>query len=202
MRTLPMAWVVMLLGLNMPLGTLAAEAPAQNSADAQAMAREDYYRGIADYFQVPQDTVLGLRGRILDEEIPVVLFIAREAHADVEAVMNWHAQKKSWSEIGTRYAVLPENYYFPLRFVAPPFGKVYAQYKRLPRERWREVDLSDEDIVNLVNLRFIVERYSVKSEEIVNRMGRGESLVQIHAWAHDAAQHPAPEKKPTRRRRY
>lgn len=162
-----------------------AKATEVNAPDVSPL--ELYYQAIAEYFQVPRTEVQALVGRVLDLEIPIVFFLAREGHTDVATVMRWKDKKTPWAEISTRYSVTAEAYYVPLRYVGPPFGRAYGHYKKLPRERWREIVLNEEDILNLVNLRILAERYGVRADTIVSRRGEGQNYIQINAALRQAA---------------
>ena len=190
--------LAVLVWAAVPVPTVLAATEAAPSADAPAVdSRELYRQGIAEYFKVPRADVQALTGRVLDLEIPIVFFLAREGQTDVATVMRWHDQKTSWAEIGTRYGVNAEHYHVPLRYVGPPFGHAYGYYKKLPREQWRGIPLNEEDILNLVNLRVLTERYGVTADTVVARRGQGQNFLQINVALREAALRPAP----TRRKR-
>ena len=69
----------------------------------------------------------------------------------------------------------------PLRFVGPPYGKAYGRYKQMPREQWRNMELGDDDIEHLVNLRFLAERYGQTPDAVAALRGRGLSAVQVNS---------------------
>jgi hypothetical protein len=62
----------------------------------------------------------------------------------------------------------------------PPYGKAYGYYKKKPKHKWKEIDLSDEDVMNLVNLRFMSSHYNYEPERIVKLRSQGRDFVVIN----------------------
>jgi hypothetical protein len=62
----------------------------------------------------------------------------------------------------------------------PPYGKAYGYYKNKPRKDWGGIKLSDADVVNLVNLKFISGQYGYAPDEVAGMRSKGESFVGIH----------------------
>jgi len=63
----------------------------------------------------------------------------------------------------------PEIYY--VKFASdpgPPYGKAWGHYKKTPRKKWGKIKLADADIINLVNLKFLAEKYHCSPEKIMH----------------------------------
>ena len=87
---------------------------------------------------------------------------------------------KSWMELTLHFGLNPEIFYFPASSdPVPPFAKAYAQYKKLQRVEWKKVVLDDEDIVNLVNLRFTSQYYRVSADEVMRLRAERRSFMAI-----------------------
>jgi hypothetical protein len=73
-------------------------------------------------------------------------------------------------------------YYVPVAVApGPPYGKAYGHYKKKHRNEWKTIVLTDADIVNLVELRFLSEHYHVAPERIIELRGSDRDFVAIHA---------------------
>ena len=57
--------------------------------------------------------------------------------------------------------------------VGPPYGKAYGHYKQHEHD-YKRVVLVDEDVVNLVNLRFISDYHHVAPEIVMDMRARRE----------------------------
>jgi hypothetical protein len=134
-----------------------------------------YYLAASEYYRIPEREIVVIREmRIRDEEIPVVLFIARKARVPYAGVLDLRARGMSWIGITRHYRLNPEIYHIPVKGL--PYGKAYGYY----RKEWREDRLLDEDIVNLVNLLFISNRYGYAPERIMRMRSSGRNFVVIH----------------------
>ena len=131
---------------------------------------------------MPEREVIIIRERgILYEEIPVVFLIARRAHVAPGVIVDLRLRGMSWMDITFHYGLSPEIYYVPLRVApGPPYGRAYGYYKKWSRKEWRKVRLGDDDVVNLVNLKFASEHYGHSPEEVIKMRSGGRNFVEIN----------------------
>ena len=142
----------------------------------------DFHVAVANYYQVPEREVIVIRERrIPDDEIPVALFIARHAGVPWTRVVDMRLRGTSWWDISVRLGVSPEVYYVPVAVVSgPPYGRALGHYKNKHRKQWSTIVLSDADVVNLVELRFLSEHYHVAPERIIELRGKDRDFVAIN----------------------
>jgi len=90
---------------------------------------EGFYLSVGDYYKVPQREVLIIKERkVPDDEIPVVLFIAKRANVTPQAIINLRIDGKSWMDITLHFGLTPEIFYVPVKEVnGPPYGKAYEK---------------------------------------------------------------------------
>lgn len=166
--------------------TLDAERALAQTAVSVSAHVGNFHVAVANYYRVPEREVIVIRERrILDDEIPVALFIAQKARVAPARVVDLRLRGDSWWDISVRFGIGPELYYVPLAVApGPPYGKAYGHYKK-SRKQWNTIVLSDPDIVNLVHLRFLTDHYGVPPEEIIELRGRRGDFVAIHAEVFD-----------------
>lgn len=126
------------------------------SADENGL--RSFYLGIGDYYHVPEREVYVIHDRgIPDEDLPVVYYLAQRTGAAPGAIVDLRLRGWSWQRITFYLGAGPDIYYMPVpvAVVGPPYGRAYGFYRSVPRARWRTIQLSDDDVVNLVNLRFV-----------------------------------------------
>ena len=142
----------------------------------------DFPVAVANYYQVPEREVIVIRERrIPDDEIPVALFIARHAGVPWTRVVDMRLRGDSWWDISVRLGVSPEVYYVPVAVVSgPPYGRALGHYKKKHRKEWRTIVLTDADVVNLVELRFLSDHYHVAPERIIELRGKDRDFVAIN----------------------
>lgn len=143
-----------------------------------------FYLGVGEYFRVPQREVIIIRERHIPvEEIPVVLLIAQRARVAPASIINLRLGGKSWLDITVHYGLSPEIYYVHVPAtvrVGPPYGKAYGHYKNKPKKEWKTIVLRDDEVINLVNLKFVSEHYGHPAEEVIKLRSKGKNFVVIN----------------------
>ncbi len=142
-----------------------------------------FYLAIGEHYKVPEKEIVIVRERnIPDEELPVIFFLAQRAKATPEVIIKLRLGGMSWIEICTRFGLTSEIFYVPVqRAPGPPFGKAYGHFKKKKKNEWGTIYLSDPDIVNFVNLRFISEHYGYAPDDVIKMREKGHSYVTINA---------------------
>jgi len=146
------------------------------------------------YFKVPAAELQVVRD-FDDDEVPVVLFLASRARVAPAVIVDLRRKGKGWFAIARMYGLGAEVFYVPADDAVvrnTPYGRAYGYYHRKPRHQWGTIVLDDADVVNLVNLRLLVERYGMTVGEVVALRGAGRKFAAIHA--QKRAKKPAAEK--------
>jgi hypothetical protein len=144
-----------------------------------------FYLAIGDYYRVPGAEVVAIkdRYRLHDEELPVLYFLAARAHVNPSVIVDLRIHGMSWLDVTFHFGLTPEIYYVPLMVekVGPPYGRAYGYYKKYrPNKEWKKIVLSDHEVIDLVNLRFISEHYGLAPEAVMEMRGQGKNFVNIN----------------------
>jgi hypothetical protein len=170
----------LLLGLTL-VGTRTDAQTAVTSVTSLSVVRvSDFQQAVSDYFHVSAHDVAVIRDRrIRDEDLPVVLFVAQEASLAPATVVDLRLRGYSWWDISVRYQLGADVYYVPVAGTpGPPYATAYGYYRK-PRSQWNTIVLTDADVVNLVNLRFLTERYHVSPQRVMEVRGRSGDFVAV-----------------------
>jgi hypothetical protein len=168
--------------LSLVLGTILVPGRAQAQTAISVGARiGDFHIAVSNYYRVPEREVIVIRERkIRDDELPVVLFLAQRASVSPSTIVDLRLRGLSWWDISVRYGIGPEVYYVPVAVTpGPPYGKAYGHYKK-PRKQWKTIVLSDDDVVNLVHVRFLSEHYRVPPERVIEVRAHQHDFVAVH----------------------
>lgn len=185
MRRVAVQFVVILFAISV------ATAFAQNVSTGISITNgqlSNFYLSIGDYYHVPESRVVYVRDRyhVHDEELPVLFFLASRARVDPQVIIDLRMRRRmSWLDITFHFGLTPEIYYVPVRRVGPPYGNAYGYYKK-HKNNYSKVILVDEDVVNLVNLRFMSDYHGVAPEVIMDRRGKGEKFFVMNNEFHEA----------------
>lgn len=167
------------------LGGFAVNVKAQVSVglSADESGIKEFYLSVGQYYHTPEKEVLIVKERGLpDDDIPVVFFLAQRARVSPQAIIDLRLSGKSWMDITLHYGFSPEIYYMKVREVTgPPYGKALGYYRNRPRKEWKEIRLGDDDVVNLVNLRFISKQYGYSPDKVIAMRSSGATFIQINS---------------------
>ena len=144
-----------------------------------------FYLAIGDYYRVPPPQVVEVRERCrcADEDLPVVYFLAARAHVEPAAIISLRVQKMPWLDIAFHYHLTPDIFFVPVgtSHIGPPYGRAYGYYRKYgPSRDWKKIAITDYDVVNLVNLRFVSEHYRMSPEAVMGMRGRESKFVVIN----------------------
>lgn len=181
MRTILITIIATLMLL--PLTTSIARADVSVGLSADENGIREFHLAIGDFYRVPEQEVIIVRQRnIPDDELPVVFFIAQRARVRPEAIVDMRLKGDSWMDITLHFGLGPDIFYIPVKEVSgPPYGKAYGYYNNRPRKEWKQIRLDDDDIVNLVNLRFMSKHYGYAPENVMRFRSNGEDFLKINA---------------------
>jgi len=173
-RVLRLCAASLVLGVTLVDSRTDAQVAVTSVSSVRAAERvTDFQQAVSDYFGVGAHDVAVIRDRrIGDEDLPVVLFIAQQASLAPSTVVDLRLRRFSWWDISVRYHLGAEAYYVPVSGTpGAPYSNAYAYYRK-PRAQWNTIVLGDADIVNLVNLKFLSERYHVSPQRVMDLRAR------------------------------
>ena len=157
-----------------------AAIPLQAQAPDQA-ALASYYGAVGEHFKVPASEVMILsEWRLGAEEIPVVLYVARQGGISPEAVMALRRTGQGWPALARRYQLDAVSFHVPLDGSPGLLARVYDAYRSRPRSEWSAIELQSEDIVGLVNLRVLSEFLQVGPGAVLQARDRAGSWVAAY----------------------
>jgi len=156
-----------------------------------------FYRAARNYYKVTRREVetLHMQGLPL-EDCAVALHMAQCASVESSEVLRFRLEGISWPDILEYLNLSPEIFYVPVTGPLEPVPrKTHNYYRGKARQAWNILALSDADIVNLVNLKFVSEYYGYRPERVIALCSNGWSFTAIHAEANQ----PKPVQKATTR---
>ncbi len=171
-RTGTLALVGVLLFLAAPTALEGQRGGAGNSGEAA------FLRAVGEHFGTPQSEVRVLtRWGLSVREIPVVLRLAKRAGVSPDVVVAQRRRGDGWMEIARGYSVHAGDFHVPIDGSAGFLGSAYERYGDRPASQWRDISLSDAEVVGLVNLRFLSRALDVRPGRVVEAMGDGADIV-------------------------
>ena len=192
--------IVSILSFALLLCAYASTTAAGTQVSAGVTVTDDgvngFYLAIGETYKVPEKEVVAVRERrIPDEELPVVFFIARRAGVAPRAVVEFRLGGHSWIDVTRHFGLGPDVFYIECRETPKgPHGKAFGYYRNRPRAEWKDIRLADDDVITLVNVRFVMDRYHYPVEEVCRLRENNRSYVVVHREA-DRGRHKEVDKK-------
>jgi len=174
----PIAFMLILAAF---FAAVALRAEVSFGLNINSAGPESFYLNVSNYYRVPEAQVMVIHEqRMSDEEIPVVLYLASQAHVGPEIIIRQRLGGLSWMDIALAYHLNAGIFYVPFsRDPGPPYGRAYGYYRHHRRGDWGKIRLADEDVVNMVNLRFVSEHYGYRPDEVAQYRGHGGSFHKV-----------------------
>jgi hypothetical protein len=146
---------------------------------------QSFYLAIGDYYRVQPRQVVEIRERYRcsDDELPVVFFLAARARVESAAILSLRLKKMSWLDIAFHFRLTPDIFFVSLApgRIGPPYGKAYGYYRKYgPAGDWKKIVLTDREVVDLVNLRFMSEHHRMTPEAVMAMRGRESKFFVIN----------------------
>jgi hypothetical protein len=144
---------------------------------------EEFHLSICSHYGVQEDNVVKIRKRsIPDDELVVVFFLAKHASVAPMIIVDLRLKGKSWFDISAKFGLSTEIYYVQFdRDPGPPYGNAYGHFKNKPKKHWHKINFDDDDIINIVNLKFLTTRYKCSPEDVIKLRKQKISFANINA---------------------
>ncbi len=120
--------------------------------------REAYLRAVADHFKLPVNEVTIVADWGLEpDEVPVVLFLSGMAGVSSDALIGLRRSGRSWMDIARRFGLDAVVFHLDLPDGSPlgVLERAYGEFRSRPAGEWSQINLGDEEIVALVNMRVL-----------------------------------------------
>jgi len=150
------------------------------------------------YYEITGDDVTALKETGLAlEEMPVALHWASPAMTSPVNLATLRARGDSWQDIAHVRQVGPSSVYIRIgkEFTSTIYEPIFAKFTKVKGATWTDVPLTSDDIVNLVNLKFLSSYYGYSMFEIMAMRDGGADFVSIAATVKEAKQKQQEEQK-------
>lgn len=168
-------------------------------------AEDLYQQNLADYFGLAPEVVASIAKFDLPlDEYPVVLTVAKATELKPVRIAEIRAAGSSWFDIVKTRNVGCDLFYTLLvgDINSETYSPIYAHFDTIPQERWSTIPLSDDDFVNLANLRFIYKHHDYSVFTVMTLRDKGHDFVVINTHIRDLRQAQIKEEKAKARKEY
>ena len=89
------------------------------------------------------------------------LFMASACETEAEEIAASRAKGDSWAAIIKAHEVKPGDLYFMIsgKIESPCFAPIFAKFDSTSQDKWDNLIFEDDEIIDIVNLRFVSRHY-------------------------------------------
>ena len=146
-------------------------------------AVDAYHATVGQAFPVSSDEV-GILAEwpLRPDEIVVVLFVAGRAGVSPDAVASLRGSGASWASILRTYSVGAGalQVRFPEGTMLGPLEETYRTFSETSRADWASIELSDEAVIALVNIRILAREVGVTVGRVLRTWDGEGGFVLVH----------------------
>lgn len=153
----------------------------QNAAAVDMTA--GYFQAVEKYYNITSEEVLKVsQTGMADEELPVVFFITGRSDVSPSEVTKIRLEGASWSEVCNEFSLSPSDFYVMVSGTVDSrvYGPVFDKYKNTPQKKWSELQFTDAEIIDLINLKLMYSLHDYSVYEIMAMRDYGKSFLKIN----------------------
>lgn len=154
---------------------------AQSTAE---LDKADFLKAVADYYEVDQNLINKIVESGIDySDIPVVLYVSKNTQMDPEKIIELRKSGQSWETIMKGRNFPLDKLYFLIsgKINSKKFKPIFDKFPAYNPKAVTPIVLSDQEISEIVNLRFLFKFYDYSVFEIMAMRDYGKNYVRINA---------------------
>lgn len=148
------------------------------------LEESDYKNAIAKYFEhdFAQVENMAAKGFSL-EEVPVIIFSAQKTKLTTDNIIALYKGGQSWQNIIENNNANLNDFYFSIssQFKSKTYLPIFNKFKAFNSKAKGSADLSDKEIIDMVNLQFVTKHYDFNVFEIMAMRDYGKKFSRINA---------------------
>lgn len=144
---------------------------------------KSFYFALGDFFRIPEERIIIIKKRypiIVEEELPVILIIVKEAGIEPDVIIELRKRGYSWYDIMIKFKIYPEVIFKKYIIYGPPYGKAWGYHKKK-----KKIIFVDDDIIALANIKFIAEYYHENPQVIIKYKEKYPGFIDVHYEIHE-----------------
>jgi len=144
---------------------------------------QEFHLALSQHYSVPRETVVVIHERNIPHgHLPVVFFLAQRAKVSPEAIVSLRLSGKSWIGVAMHFGLNATIFHVPVAGdYGPPYGRALGHFKNRKRSAWASIQLTDSDVVHLVNVKFCSKHYGYAPDEVIKLWRKGDSFLTLNS---------------------
>jgi hypothetical protein len=148
--------------------------------DLNPGVQEAYFRAVAEHFKVPLEEVAIIADWEMDaDEVPVVLFLSSRAGVPPDALIGLRRSGRPWREVARQFGLGVGVFHvsLPQDAALGSLTRACEEFRSRHSREWDQIELTDAEVVSLVNLRFLSKQVGVPPVRVLHSREEAGSFV-------------------------
>ncbi len=161
----------------------------------------DYRDEIANYYKVDASQVDEVAATgVAAEDVPVVFFIAQRGKTNPMTIAQARVRGDSWIGITKGRNLGADIYYMPIagEITSSTYGPIFEKYSSTSPSQWRDLPLTDNEVRDMVNLKFISSRHDYNVFKVMKMRDEGSDYLSLNREVREAKEALLAERKAKR----
>lgn len=150
---------------------------------ATATNGDEYRQALTDYFQVADGVIADLlENDLTDSDLAVIFHIAERSGQSPYGIAKLRVKGYNWLKVAKSRGLGPRDFFVLVvgQNTSETFAPIFAKFKMTPIQQWHKLELTDSDITNLVNLKFISSHHDYSIFKAMALCDAGQDFVQVN----------------------
>lgn len=143
----------------------------------------EYLEAIGIYYEVEPDTLSAVAGEdLVSTDLAVVYGIAKRSGTEAQKVASMYRETKSWAKVVSGCELEAVDFYIMIsgKVESRVFSPIFAKFSGSEPHHWKDLTLTDQEIVDLVNLRVLSSHHDYSLFDVMAMKDYGSSWPRIN----------------------
>lgn len=130
---------------------------------------DEYFSALANYHGVSYEEVFAVSDEVGANEVAAAYAISERSKVSIDKVVELRSGNESWANVARDCGLGGADFYIMIsgKIESSTFSPIFDKFKAAPASAWSELVLSDDEIVNLTNLRFVSSHHDYSMFEVM-----------------------------------
>lgn len=143
---------------------------------------DEYFAAVGSYYHASYEEVFALADEVGVNDVTVAYAIAERAKVSIDKVVELRSDGGSWQEVAADCGLGVGSFYVMVsgKIDSRTFKPIFAKFASKPEFKWAELEFSDQEIVNLVNLKTLSSQYDYSIFDVMAMKDVGSDWPRIN----------------------
>jgi hypothetical protein len=143
---------------------------------------DKYFVTLSGYHGVSYEEVFAIADDVGVNDVAAAYAIAERSDVSIDKVVELRSSNQNWATVAKNCGLGGTDFYIMIsgRFSSKTYSPIFEKFNAAPASTWGDLVLTDDEIVNLTNLRFISSHHDYSMFDIIAMKDIGSDWPRIN----------------------